>query len=222
MNYLKHYVKLIRNAEKRGWTKNVSVYTEEHHTFMTAIFGKNSRVVVVTGREHFLCHLLLWKGLKQRYGEGDWRTIKAGIAISSMGMKCRNKKERHTPTSRQFHQSKVAFSESTSGDNHWSRQPGATSPFLALNTDPERAKWLGELNREHQLQKSKEGKHPWQNPDTKHVFTSETAAAAGAKGKGMKWWTNGKSTTKSFTRPGPEWYLGRKPRQNSPTPEEKE
>lgn len=58
MNYLKIYCNLIRKVEQRGYTKKkakeLGVYVEGHHTFPKSIFGKNNRIVYLTGREHFL------------------------------------------------------------------------------------------------------------------------------------------------------------------------
>lgn len=88
MNYLKHYCKLIRKAEKRVI---VDGYTEKHHTFPKGIFGKNSRVVILTAREHYIAHVLLEKICIKRYGLSDWKTIKMNKAhILMSGDKYRN------------------------------------------------------------------------------------------------------------------------------------
>lgn len=76
MNYLRTYCNLIKNAEKRGYTKNVDFYVEGHHTFPISIFGKNDRIVFLTGREHYIAHCLLEKIYIKRYGLKDERTHK--------------------------------------------------------------------------------------------------------------------------------------------------
>jgi hypothetical protein len=78
MNYLKNYCNLIRKAENRTPPEG---YTEKHHTFPKSIFGNNNRLVVLTAREHYISHLLLWKGFGKRYGEKNQKTIKMFYAL---------------------------------------------------------------------------------------------------------------------------------------------
>lgn len=73
MNYLKHYCNLIRKAENRTSPEG---YIEKHHIFPVSIFGKNNRIVVLTGREHYIAHALLEKIYIKKYGLNDKRTIK--------------------------------------------------------------------------------------------------------------------------------------------------
>lgn len=73
MNYLKVYCNLIRKAQQR---QVVEGYTEKHHIFPVSIFGKNNKVVVLTGREHYLAHVLLERVYLKRYGINDWKTMK--------------------------------------------------------------------------------------------------------------------------------------------------
>jgi hypothetical protein len=81
MNYLKHYCNLIRKAENRIPPEG---YTEKHHTFPVSIFGKNNRIVVLTGREHYIAHSLLEKGFIKRYGKHDKKTKKMSYAFWCM------------------------------------------------------------------------------------------------------------------------------------------
>jgi hypothetical protein len=81
MNYLKIYCNIVRKAENRILPEG---YTEKHHTFPKSIFGKNSRIVVLTGREHYISHALLEKICIQRYGIEDKRTIKMTTAFVLM------------------------------------------------------------------------------------------------------------------------------------------
>ena len=78
MNYLKHYCNLIRKAETRTPPEG---YTEKHHTFPVSIFGNNKRIVILTAREHYIAHLLLWKGFGKRYGKDGQKTIKMFYAL---------------------------------------------------------------------------------------------------------------------------------------------
>lgn len=81
MNYLKAYCNLIRKAENRTHPKS---YTEKHHIFPKSIYGNNNRIVVLTGREHYIAHALLEKALIKRYGKNDKRTIKMTVAFWCM------------------------------------------------------------------------------------------------------------------------------------------
>ena len=85
MNYLKHYCNLIRKAENRTPPEG---YTEKHHVFPKSIFGKNSRIVKLTAKEHYVAHALLERICIQRYGENHWKSKKmthAHILMKGVG-----------------------------------------------------------------------------------------------------------------------------------------
>lgn len=73
MNYKKLYIKLIRRAQIR--TK-LNCYCEKHHVFPKSIFGQNKILVILTGKEHYIAHHLLWKYYLKKYGSKDHKTIK--------------------------------------------------------------------------------------------------------------------------------------------------
>jgi hypothetical protein len=81
MNYLKIYCNLIRKAENRTPPEG---YTEKHHTFPKSIFGNNDRIVILTGREHYIAHALLERVCIKRYGMKDKKTIKMINAVICM------------------------------------------------------------------------------------------------------------------------------------------
>lgn len=60
MNYQGIYDSLVKKAQNR---MNVEGYTEKHHVIPRALGGNDdsSNIVVFTGREHFIAHLLLAK-----------------------------------------------------------------------------------------------------------------------------------------------------------------
>ena len=65
--YCKWYFNIIDNALARGWTKKTSqVYVESHHIIPKSIL-KNNDTVILTAREHFICHLLLPKFINSTY-----------------------------------------------------------------------------------------------------------------------------------------------------------
>jgi hypothetical protein len=81
MNYLKHYCNLIRKAENRTPPEG---YVEKHHIFPVSIYGKNKRIVILSGREHYIAHALLEKICIQRYGLKHYKTIKMNLAFICM------------------------------------------------------------------------------------------------------------------------------------------
>ena len=207
----------MRKAEQRGWTKkSAPCYVERHHIFIKAIFGENGRVVYLTAREHFIAHLLLWKACRKRYGVQHRRTAQTGKALQSMSMSSKFTDNRYKLSSRQFELTRVANIESMTGDNHWSRQEGAVSPFVALNKDPERAKHIGGLNGRREREKASRGEHQWQNPKTiarlvRQRIESGVLVENGKKTKGKLWWNNGVKTTRACECPGEGWVRGRLP-----------
>lgn len=97
MNYLKAYCNLIRKAEQRGYnkkkTKELGLYVERHHTFPKSIYGKNTRIVCLTAKEHYIAHVLLEKICIKRYGLEHWKTKKMTNAHISMSMQNKKSKE---------------------------------------------------------------------------------------------------------------------------------
>lgn len=77
MNHLKHYCNLIRKAENRNSPEG---YVEKHHIFPVSIYGKNDKIVILTGREHYIAHALLEKAFIKRYGLDHSKTYKMSSA----------------------------------------------------------------------------------------------------------------------------------------------
>lgn len=58
--YSKWYFSIVDNAIKRNWHKNsIDFYVEEHHYVPKSLGGDDSSTVILTAREHFICHALL-------------------------------------------------------------------------------------------------------------------------------------------------------------------
>jgi group I intron endonuclease len=112
MNYLKVYCNLIRKAENRNPPEG---YTEKHHTFPKSIFGKNNKIVVLTGREHYIAHALLEKAFIKRYGLNNIKTQKMIKAFWCMN----NQKTKNTYlNSHLYESSKIRYIENIKGENH--------------------------------------------------------------------------------------------------------
>lgn len=62
MNYSRIHDAIIINAKSQNRSKKTGIY-EEHHIIMRSIGGDDSseNLVLLTPREHFLIHFLLWK-----------------------------------------------------------------------------------------------------------------------------------------------------------------
>lgn len=71
MNYQSHYEKLISKAKSRT---ELLEYSEKHHIIPKSLGGSNakSNIVALTGREHFLAHMLLAK----IHGKGLWQAAR--------------------------------------------------------------------------------------------------------------------------------------------------
>ena len=71
MNYIKIYYDIINNAKLRGLDKKkLDGYFEKHHIIpkcyfkSTKIASYKENLVLLTAREHYICHCLLWKSNK--------------------------------------------------------------------------------------------------------------------------------------------------------------
>jgi hypothetical protein len=118
MNYLKVYCNLIRKAEKRTAPEG---YVERHHTFPKSIFGNNSRIVVLTAREHYVAHLLLEKIFTKRYGLNDIRTFKMMWAHLSMSGRYKFPERDAYINSYLYEKSRIKCSIYLT-ENHWNRK----------------------------------------------------------------------------------------------------
>ena len=122
---------------------------------------------------------------------------------------------RHVINSRQFETVRQANIESMLGDNHWSKKEGAVNPLIALNKDPVRAQYIGEINGKREKEKWDKGEHQWQDPEfiesKRQRMVNGQAALMGSKVKGKLWWNNGVKQTRALECPGEGWVRGRLP-----------
>lgn len=58
--YNRWYFSIISTAKSKLGTRD-NVYVEKHHVYPTSIFGKNDYTVLLTAKEHYVCHWLLTK-----------------------------------------------------------------------------------------------------------------------------------------------------------------
>lgn len=83
MNYIKHYRNLCLSRQALNRTKSSSEYYENHHIQPKSLGGsnENSNLVLLTPKEHYIAHLLLYKHYKQFGGKA---LKKMAFALVSM------------------------------------------------------------------------------------------------------------------------------------------
>ena len=80
--YSRWYDALITNARKR---KTIDGYIERHHVVPNC-FLKNNDLVVLTAREHYIAHLLLWK-MKMGKKHHNQMTMALNVMVNGSGHK---------------------------------------------------------------------------------------------------------------------------------------
>lgn len=83
MNYIKHYEALCQSRQALHRVKSTEDYYESHHITPKSLGGSdyNSNLVLLTAKEHYLAHLLLYRHYKQIGGEA---LKKMAFALVSM------------------------------------------------------------------------------------------------------------------------------------------
>jgi hypothetical protein len=97
MNFLKIYNSLVEQAKSEFRVKGGEYYLEKHHILPKCLGGDNSNgnVVLLTGREHFVCHRLL-----TRIYPNSKQIAFAYIAMCNT--RNRGQVGRYVPTSREY------------------------------------------------------------------------------------------------------------------------
>lgn len=124
--YTKCYYSIINAAKKRIMDK--SVYVEKHHIIPKSIGGDNhsKNIVILTAKEHFICHLLLTKMVE---GENRTKMIYAIWRMTVPGRKtqCRHKVSANTYAT--IKKQRSEFLKSRTGESHpnYGRKTGRVS-----------------------------------------------------------------------------------------------
>lgn len=111
MNYSKIYDQLVAKAKPRGLNKNsVDFYTEIHHIVPRSIGGtdESSNLVMFSGREHFVAHMLLWKSYPE-----DISLMRAAFMMSSR-WKTRDIPDEHPQNSRTYSRLREEYAQAVS------------------------------------------------------------------------------------------------------------
>ena len=67
--YFKWYWSICNRAKDRVLSPDI--YVEKHHIYPNSIYGKNQDLVKLTAKEHYIVHLLLWQGFRNKYGQSN-------------------------------------------------------------------------------------------------------------------------------------------------------
>lgn len=105
--YFKWYLNICKNSKNRKLSKYI--YTENHHIFPKSIFGENKDIIKLTAKEHYIVHLLLWIGFKEKHGIKNYKTIKLKNAFKCMNM--RNNYTQRRYNSKLYSFLKIAYNQ---------------------------------------------------------------------------------------------------------------
>lgn len=102
--YEKWYYNIIQNAKNKNRSKGGNIYYESHHINPVSLGGPdtNDNKVLLTGREHFICHWLLYK-----FCEGNDKHKMAHAWFMMCNTKNDNQ-QRYIPNSRIYEAAKKA------------------------------------------------------------------------------------------------------------------
>ena len=156
MNYEKIYTNLITSRQQldRVYLRDGSL--EHHHIVPKSLGGDNSKsnLVLLTPREHFIAHWLLYK---MHVGKA-----KAKMAYAFSKMCCNNPSQKRETNSHLYHYRRTIISKSCTGVNHHSY---GINPFTPEQIEKIRQSKLGKNNPAY-------GKKPWNYGYTKYTHSS--------------------------------------------------
>lgn len=104
------YTKWYNSIVSRAQGRMIEGYTEKHHIIPKSLGGTNkkSNLVVLSAREHFLCHLLLVKMVSGK------EKVKMANALWMFAISSKNQ-QRYKLTNRQYEKIKLEYSLSIKG-----------------------------------------------------------------------------------------------------------
>ena len=169
MNYQKIYDQIIEKAKKEKREKGKGVYYEAHHIIPVCLGGKgrvnqwrcHSNIVLLTAKEHFLCHRLLCK-----IHPSVQKLIHAYWAMCNQ--KNKHQAVRYVPSARAYEEAKqLAATIDRSGSNNsmygrkhtreWKEARTGSNHWNYGKKRPEHSLWM----KENSLWKGKPSRNPF-------------------------------------------------------------
>jgi hypothetical protein len=104
--YTRKYFQIIDNAKLRVLSKDL--YTEKHHIIPKSLNGSNDKdnLIILTAKEHFICHLLLTKMVEGNY--------KRSMSYALWGMVNQKNNNQERVTGRSYEYAKKLMQEGLS------------------------------------------------------------------------------------------------------------
>jgi hypothetical protein len=132
MNYLAQYNNLISTRKCFLRKKGEGIYYEKHHITPRWLSGTDTKdnLILLTAKEHFIAHLLLWKHYRDR---------SSALAFHKM-TKSNNPLQERKFTATQFEKARIAFVETQLGKKNWSYINGSPNKG---KSSPNKGKKLG-------------------------------------------------------------------------------
>jgi hypothetical protein len=115
MDYQQIYDNIIQRAKNLNRKKGYGVYYEKHHILPKCLKGTNdnSNLVLLTAKEHYICHLLL----TNIYPESD----KLAYALWTMIRGNNLKQSRYIPSSRAYESARIHLGNTYKGKPAWNK-----------------------------------------------------------------------------------------------------
>lgn len=213
--YTHWYICIIQNAISRG---TIDSYTENHHIlpkcFQRGGEKDKNNLVKLTGREHFLCHMLLVKMVSDK-------NLKLKLSCAALRMAFTNGVDRYKITALQYETVKKQMSENKTGSvgNKWT---DSQKEKLKSRIPHNKGTPMSEEAKENLRNKRKLQKMLPRSPETKEklrlaflgkIRSEETKLKMKLNRKttckGTKWYNNGIQNKRSKTNLGDGWSLGK-------------
>tara|TARA_B100000508_G_C11422366_1_gene259025 strand:- start:182 stop:952 length:771 start_codon:yes stop_codon:yes gene_type:complete len=166
--YYRIYFKIIQKA-KNEQRKKGKTYYEGHHVYPKSIYPKRKDdIVLLTAKEHFVCHLLLTKMFDEKE-----KTIAMNWALHRMSFSKNSKTKRYI-SSGEYELARKIFAKNISGEYH----PSKTNPNWTENVKSSVKKSWKNDNKRRKLH-SRSMKEKW---DTDYEYMRNQARKNGLKG----------------------------------------
>jgi hypothetical protein len=162
--YIKCYYNLINRALLEKRYRRDDIYYEGHHVKLKCLGGKF--IVLLTGREHYLAHFLLYKHYKSNGNKNQ--KIKSARAWKTMTFCSSDNRDRYT--SHTFSIAREKFVESMTGENNPMFGKKQSKEFCKKVSDG-----LNNMSEEAKLEKSIKQSHAKKNKSWEEIYGIEYA-----------------------------------------------